>query len=390
MRLHLPALPTTVLATTKYPERNARVTASLASLGFTATTLHVGDTGEPYWEYVKRDFAEVVAATPCPFLILEDDALPTDTYTADVEFPDDADLVYLGGTVNDHGDVSDLALPRWLRRLNLHKDLLINRRGTLYVEHDPTWLRPLNMYSAHALLFPNEAAKPAILAALAGPRQHDVCLARLQMTLNTYCPKQPLFYQQDGHNDQMSRDYFRQAYSWTLPRELLAQHVHEVFVETGIWRGNACLMAKELGFKYQFGIELDPQLAAAAQRRQPFATICCGTSVLQLRDVLARDECADAGVTLWLDAHGKDTVVRHEIKAIGKYRQRCPAADITVLIDDMDLFERSFWNSGYNYDALVQDIQRELAPCQITRADSLVTRNNILVVRTEPQNAPVS
>jgi hypothetical protein len=117
-----------------------------------------------------------------PFLVLEDDAIPTPFYTSDVGIPPGVDLLYLG-----HSPYG------WSRSLG----------GTPEVtgHGSDNFLRVHSMLAAHAILYVSQAGVDAVIASIqrsisGDPKErHDIGLCDLHRQLDVQATVRPLFCQ---------------------------------------------------------------------------------------------------------------------------------------------------------------------------------------------------
>jgi hypothetical protein len=163
-------------------DRQQRCTAMMRKLQFTDWSFVYGSEGKQhYWQNVHEDYVELLK-TPAPFLLLEDDSTTTQAYHATLEYPDDAQHLFVGG----------------------------NSCALGYTEYDDNWLRIRSMYCGHAMLFIDEATKELIREILNQRRDVpiDVAISDNLARFRGYCLKAPFWYQQDGHNDWSTQHYY--------------------------------------------------------------------------------------------------------------------------------------------------------------------------------------
>jgi hypothetical protein len=136
---------------------------------------------------------ETLREAGAPFLVLEDDAIPTPFYTPLVEIPPGVDLLYLG-----HSPYG------WSRSLT----------GTAEITGPAPdgFLRVHSMLAAHAIIYVTEAAVEAVIASIRRsisgerPERHDIGLCDLQQTLNVLATGKPLFCQSSEVQGAKKRD----------------------------------------------------------------------------------------------------------------------------------------------------------------------------------------
>lgn len=128
-----------------------------------------------------------------PFMVLEDDAIPTPFYTSHVEIPAGVDLLYLG-----HSPYG------WSRELHGTPEIT----GYLSDKH----LRVHSMLAAHAIIYVTEAGVDAVTASIRRsisgdrPERHDIGLCDLQQTLNVQATIRPYFCQSSEVQGAAKRD----------------------------------------------------------------------------------------------------------------------------------------------------------------------------------------
>jgi hypothetical protein len=130
------------------------------------------------------DLAESVS-NGGPFLMFDDDALPTDAFTADIEVPNDFDAVYLG-------------ISRYGRR---HSDgcCAIDLVEATYISD--TMAKINSMLSSHAILYAGinnpytQKVRDRLLPAIREKIHCDIEMARSQPDHQVYAFVDPLFYQ---------------------------------------------------------------------------------------------------------------------------------------------------------------------------------------------------
>lgn len=141
-----------------------------------------------------------------PFLVLEDDAIPTPFYTPTVDIPPGVDLLYLG-----HSPYG------WSRNLG----------GTpeITARDSDHFLRVHSMLAAHAILYVTqagvEAVKASIRQSISGDRKerHDIGLCDLQQVLSVKATLQPLFCQSSELQGAAKRDLRKELEDYvSLPK----------------------------------------------------------------------------------------------------------------------------------------------------------------------------
>ena len=121
-----------------------------------------------------------------PFLVLEDDATPTEDFRAQIAAPDGANLLYLGhsrfGFSRSAGKIGTPEL----------------------TESEGDFLRVHSMLAAHAILYLNDAGAEEVTAAIRRsidrrrPLRHDIALCELQARTRVLAMPRPYFTQSSG------------------------------------------------------------------------------------------------------------------------------------------------------------------------------------------------
>ena len=144
-----------------------------------------------------------------------------------------------------------------------------------------------------------------------------------------------------------------------IEKDLLAQFINPVFIETGTYQGNTVQKAVELGFETIYSIEVDPALHAKAVERfsgAPNVHLLCGDTIEVLPQILRE---LDQPATFWLDAHaispqyvGNHPVpIMQELAMIAEH----PIRTHCILIDDRRMLEPA-WRIPERqvYDAILR------------------------------------
>lgn len=143
-----------------------------------------------------------------PFLVLEDDAIPTPFYRPEVEIPPGVDLLYLGhspyGWSRSLGGTPEITGPDSDRFLRVH-----------------------SMLAAHAILYVTragvDAVKASIRNSISGERKerHDIGLCDLQQRLSVKATVQPLFCQSADLQGAAKRDLRKELEDYvSIPRSV--------------------------------------------------------------------------------------------------------------------------------------------------------------------------
>lgn len=178
--------------------RGASYDSSLDEFGFTDCEHSPAVYDEPYFNGIsKAHIAAINAgiATGGQFIVLEEDVWPTDKNFI-IEYPEDADAVYLGHS--DWGVVGDAIL-----------------MGSVRVsEMTPNIYRVFNMLAAHGVLYLNkEYAKAVVEAtskAIEEQKPHDVLLVECQERFKVYVNRKPIFFQRGG-NEKSTAGLFKDS-----------------------------------------------------------------------------------------------------------------------------------------------------------------------------------
>jgi hypothetical protein len=211
--IHLPSVKTFVYTIPKNVDRQRNISIMMNQLGFTNWEFVFGKEQNPYWMAIHQDFIEMLN-TPVPFIILEDDVSLTDYYKPTIEYPSDANLVYLGGT--RHGEFG--FLDEIKKIIEIDNNVLIASDGfrlvpgcMIYTEYDNDYIRVYNMHSTHAMLFMDDLTKLDFQRVVEINRHiHvDMVFAYTMLTYKVYCLKHPFWHQNDGRNDDVTLNYYK-------------------------------------------------------------------------------------------------------------------------------------------------------------------------------------
>ena len=187
-------------------DRHHRMELLFETFGFNATNRIDGQivdkTNKSFIE-IQRIKSHAVAEThteslsrPGPVLILEDDVWFTPHLMPNLDnIPSDADAVYLGTSV--YGMVDGVSTPN----------------GTKLTVIDEHWDKPLNMLGIHAVLYLTETYKKKTIENLLSAKDAGMyCDEPVAIDMgnhNVYSWHVPMFYQKDGHNDNVTRTPLR-------------------------------------------------------------------------------------------------------------------------------------------------------------------------------------
>jgi hypothetical protein len=126
-----------------------------------------------------------LSATERPLLILEDDIGVSESFSAVIEAPADADAIYLGASIYGAADIVDY----------------VGFTGLLAAEPaGEDFFRVYNLLSTHAILYLSgafrQAAAESILESLVDRDwEHDKGMVRLQERFVVYALRRPMFFQ---------------------------------------------------------------------------------------------------------------------------------------------------------------------------------------------------
>ena len=194
--MKLTLIPVVISTCPKFAGRAQALRDQLLGLGFTEVAFHIGNDIDPYWHGLNDNLLAILQNLRPPFITMEDDASATQHWRSEIDIPD-CDWCYLGGTRNaEPCTATDV-----VRIPGTWRDNLCVRP----VNQD--FVQVLNMHSAHAVLWPKD--NPDVIATLERYKRDmpcDVILAREQAGHCCLLPRQPLFYQGDGHNDSRTKD----------------------------------------------------------------------------------------------------------------------------------------------------------------------------------------
>jgi hypothetical protein len=182
MKVNLKNLKIAYINVPRYPNRNQTMINMLEYYGLSYSRIE-GCTYEDCEERYPEERhpiakSHLMALDSSPDIILEDDCLPFD-YREDLDFPDNADVVFLGsstGTAQTHS-------PKYIK---ISKDI--------YKLNDMT--------SLHAVLYITEAGRQWLRNAYEMTTKEniaiDIATARLMPTINAYGLNSPIWYQRDA------------------------------------------------------------------------------------------------------------------------------------------------------------------------------------------------
>ena len=213
--IHLPSLSTVVLTVDRNRERHVRMRKLFADYGFTNVRWIFGKPTDNHHVGAKLMAIETLRSIHCPTLWLEDDATVLDSYTPEIQVPDDTQAAYLGGgrlgtslrnmkIMRDNGrhDLLDAAKPS----LPKHDKHGTNTNGmyrrSLYMDTAyPEWIRILTMFTGHAILWLDDSVCQYFADVIENSDEcYDIAWSYHQWRFTIYCLRSPFFYQDDGHH----------------------------------------------------------------------------------------------------------------------------------------------------------------------------------------------
>jgi hypothetical protein len=191
MQLH--TIPTIILSSEKTRHRQHRILTMLADKCWQHVTVLTAAPSKPYWLGCLRNMRTALQC-PAPFIMLEDDATFTTSHPIlTIDPPKDAAAIYLGTT--PHGVPIKLNWP-WIAH---HTPTAWT--PLWYQPHNRHYIRVGNMLSTHAILILTNDAARWMRNILKAHEPTDVTLGRHLHEQKIYARTSPIFYQQDGHND---------------------------------------------------------------------------------------------------------------------------------------------------------------------------------------------
>ena len=255
MQLDLRNVPTFIYTVNlpRYEAKAKQLALSLGTLGFTHVSFMYGGIGPiSPWHRRHTPWSEAVATITPPFIILEDDATLTPDYQPIIDYPDDAELVYLGGTSEGLPISQD-------KQRGLHPSLGIQIRNPpmYYEEHDASWIRVRAMLSAHAILFVDAAANRSIVDSLHSDSVEavDGVLSHWLYDHRGYCRKRPFWYQYQP--ELPIRAITHKEYYRTEPQDRVPPIVFQTGKHPLDWDVIKHTRAHCPGFGYQYFTDVD-------------------------------------------------------------------------------------------------------------------------------------
>lgn len=197
MYLHLPSLPTTVISSHRTKDRIPPILSMLHGRGHNRITVTIGGDAHPYWLALREQMRQALTQ-PCPFILLQDDARETPEYEDTLtDVPDKTEILYLGTTEHTVPKVH----PYGWRTQQTHEGW----PSLIYWELGHRYVQIGNMLSAHAIVFLKDDARDHFRQSLQIERPDDISFAEAQLAKFVVAKRHPIYYQQDGHNDDTTR-----------------------------------------------------------------------------------------------------------------------------------------------------------------------------------------
>lgn len=188
----------------KWENRCEEIQEMLKELTFDQIEYFKGKISKPYIFAANENAIQILSSNKVPFIYMEDDArCIKENYEDILDIPKECDILYLGGTA--HSNIHFVSQDPKIKINNITG--IANSR--LHYKHvNDKFLRIFNMFSAHAILFLTEKGKEEYLKAINTFKNQpfDVTFSMVMPNLNVYMVKKPFFYQNDGHNDKLSKN----------------------------------------------------------------------------------------------------------------------------------------------------------------------------------------
>lgn len=216
MHFHLPSLRTVLLTVNHNKQRHGRMQRFFKAHGYDNVQWIFGKPTNNHHKGAGLTAIKTLRSIKCPCLWLEDDATIIDAYKPDIEVPDDAQAIYLGGgrlgksilTINamrDAGRKDLLDQKKWcLPKRDNEGTMKANGRfkRSLYMDTEyPEWIRILTMFTGHAILWLDDAVCREFADIIqASGKPYDIAWANHQWRFKIYGARSPFFYQDDGHH----------------------------------------------------------------------------------------------------------------------------------------------------------------------------------------------
>ncbi len=208
--LYLPGIKTVVYTTDKphCVARHPRVKAMLDGFGFRDWSFFWGQPGTPYWQMIRSEYAALLRDNDPPFTILEDDIAVRD-YRPWIKVPAGSEVVYLGGGGSwPGGQFVRLAQ----HHLPGHKIYRVREIGWEDLPGTDEWVRVFGMFGTHAIVYRDKRVMLEMADAIERDTvQVDVIFGKNQWRWQCVLRKIPMWWQDDGHNNNGTYDYSARA-----------------------------------------------------------------------------------------------------------------------------------------------------------------------------------
>lgn len=198
MKIHLPSIQVCFVGLRENEDRWGRIGEWTEEHCYKHITQFRNEknTSLPKYGDVRLKFMEALASlTTFPSVIFEDDAMPTEWYTNELEVPDGAGIVYLGGSRYGTGST------RHGIKQNIEREILP-------YERDDRFGKIVNMMATHAILFTTKEARDDLMCIIEDDPFDNLChdfgICLAQKYFDMLVLRKPLFYQKDGNNDSVT------------------------------------------------------------------------------------------------------------------------------------------------------------------------------------------
>ena len=209
MKINITELPITISTCKKENclQRAIKLNEKLLELNFSVKEIYEGEITKPYIFGANRNAIDILQNNRAPFIFMEDDAeIIEDNYKNILDIPSECDILYLGGATH--------ANPYFI---NEDEDMILNftegaRNSRLAFKNiNEDYVRIYNMFCAHAIIFLTEKGRVEFLSAIEQYKNYpfDIIFSQIMPNLNVYMLRNTFFYQNDGHNEQSTKDIFR-------------------------------------------------------------------------------------------------------------------------------------------------------------------------------------
>lgn len=205
MIINIAKIPIYLITIESAFDRHNKVKSILDNYNLTYIPIHgkiLNKNGLNFMEIQKKKSALVAEAhiealqkTKPPFIVLEDDVNISKPLNLEVDIPDDTDAYYLGTSV--WGMLNGQSVGGGTRGTKLNFNL------------SKVW----GMLGIHSILYVTDNYVQKTIENLQKciliDKFCDECIAEDMINHNVYCTNEPYFYQDDGHNNQVTLFPFR-------------------------------------------------------------------------------------------------------------------------------------------------------------------------------------